>query len=148
MTNTNNFTKQEMYEKGKQDGIEFGEERGTKFERTRILEIIDELTKYELFEGNKRGIFIRKSELKAKISDNSQRTPNYEVVGCNKSKSGKISKGLATDKLNHLTYNTASADTLRGCGKTICSDEGTCNYCGEFIKCEECKAKISQEKGE
>jgi hypothetical protein len=29
----------------------------------------------------------------------------------------------------------------KGCGKVISSDEGTCNYCGEFIKCEECREK-------
>ena len=32
-----------------------------------ILKILDELKEFELFEGNNKGIFVRKSELKQKI---------------------------------------------------------------------------------
>ena len=32
-----------------------------------VLKLIDEIEGYELFEGNKKGIFIRKSKLKEKL---------------------------------------------------------------------------------
>jgi hypothetical protein len=45
-----------------------------------------------------------------------------------------------TEQRSAIVDNHAETHDL-GCGKVISSDEGTCNYCGKFIKCDECKKK-------
>ena len=51
--------------RAKLSGIKQGKQIAVK----EVLEKIDNCQKYELFEGNKRGIFIRKSEVKQKIKE-------------------------------------------------------------------------------